>query len=209
MRQALTKSTLWRSALAALLLSLIACGEQQTPAATATVADTPAVAAGYHRVSPVNEADPLATSIFELDNGLKVYLTENHEEPSFYAEIAVRAGSKHDPADATGLAHYLEHLLFKGNQNMGTLDYAAEKPFLDRTVELYEQHFNETDPVKRAEIYAEINSVAQQAAAYAVPNEIDKLYNSMGGTGLNAHTWYEETGTRLACLRIVCSNGRK
>ena len=193
MRQALTKSTLWRSALAALLLSLIACGEQQTPAATATVADTPAVAAGYHRVSPVNADDPLATSIFELDNGLKVYLTENHEEPSFYAEIAVRAGSKHDPADATGLAHYLEHLLFKGNQNMGTLDYAAEKPFLDRTVELYEQHFNETDPVKRAEIYAEINSAAQQAAAYAVPNEIDKLYNSMGGTGLNAHTWYEET----------------
>jgi len=193
MRQALTKSTLWRSALAALILSLIACGEQQTPAATATVADTPAVATGYHRVSPVNEDDPLATSIFELDNGLKVYLTENHEEPSFYAEIAVRAGSKHDPADATGLAHYLEHLLFKGNQHMGTLDYAAEKPFLDRTVELYEQHFNETDPVKRAEIYAEINSVAQQAAAYAVPNEIDKLYNSMGGTGLNAHTWYEET----------------
>ncbi|MED6332049.1 MAG: insulinase family protein, partial [Pseudomonadota bacterium] len=68
---------------------------------------------GYKRINTTNEDDPLDTHIYELDNGLHVYLTENHEEPRFYAEIAVRAGSKHDPADATGLAHYLEHLLFK------------------------------------------------------------------------------------------------
>ena len=124
---------------------------------------------------------------------MRVYLTENHEEPRFYAEIAVRAGSKHDPADGTGLAHYLEHLLFKGNENLGTLNYEAEKPYLDEIVELYEQHFVETDEDRRAEIYSEINRVAQRAAEFAVPNEIDKLYNSMGGSGLNAHTWYEET----------------
>lgn len=198
MSQAFNPSTLLRVAIAPLLFSsLLACSEQQststgTPAADGA-APVSAPTAGYRRINAENDNDPLQAHIFELDNGLKVYLTENHEEPTFYAEIAVRAGSKHDPADATGLAHYLEHLLFKGNQNLGTLDYAAEKPFLDRTVELYEQHFNETDPVRRAEIYAEINSVAQQAAAYAVPNEIDKLYSSMGGNGLNAHTWYEET----------------
>ena len=148
---------------------------------------------GYNRINETNANDPLDAQIFELDNGLKVYLTENHEEPRFYAEIAVRAGSKHDPSDGTGLAHYLEHLLFKGNQNLGTLNYEAEKPYLDEIVNLYEEHFSETDEGRRAEIYSEINRAAQLAAEYAVPNEIDKIYNSMGGTGLNAHTWYEET----------------
>lgn len=194
MRQAFSPSTLLRFvAVPLLLLTLLACSEQQPASNGSPAADTAASTPGYRRINPVNDRDSLNAQIFELDNGLQVYLTENHEEPSFYAEIAVRAGSKHDPADGTGLAHYLEHLLFKGNQNLGTLDYAAEKPFLDRTVELYEEHFNATDPARRAEIYAEINNVAQQASAYAVPNEIDKLYNSMGGTGLNAHTWYEET----------------
>lgn len=195
----LTVTRRWmRTLLAPLaMLTLAACSEPTTndagtspaPEVTASSSST----TGYHRINGASENDPLNAQIFELDNGLKVYLTENHEEPRFYAEIAVRAGSKHDPADATGLAHYLEHLLFKGNQNLGTLDYAAEKPYLDRIVELYEQHFNATDPGARAEIYAEINSVAQQAAEFAVPNEIDKLYNAMGGAGLNAHTSNEET----------------
>ncbi len=179
------------------LLFVVACSDsgnnsndsvQQAESATPS-----AQTAGYRRINTANPEDPLDAHIFELDNGLQVYLTENHEEPRFYAEIAVRAGSKHDPADGTGLAHYLEHLLFKGNQNLGTLNYEAEKPHLDRIVELYEEHHQETDDTRRAEIYAEINSEAQLASAYAVPNEIDKVYNSMGGTGLNAHTWYEET----------------
>ena len=79
--------------------------------------------AGYKRINESNPADPMAVEIYQLDNGLTVYLTENREEPRFYAEISVRAGSKHDPSDATGIAHYLEHMLFKGTQNFGTLDY--------------------------------------------------------------------------------------
>ncbi len=150
-------------------------------------------ASAYVRLNPPHPSDLMDTHIYQLSNGLQVFLTENHQEPRFYAEIVVKAGSKHDPADATGLAHYLEHLLFKGNQQMGTLDYASEKPYLDQIEALYERHFAETDDAVRAEIYAEINRVAQLAAQYAVPNEIDKLYNSMGGSGLNAHTWHEET----------------
>jgi predicted Zn-dependent peptidase len=191
MNQVFTLRALLRGITAATLsLALFACSDQPASEDTA-----PSVTAspGYHRINADDDRDPLAAKIFQLDNGLTVYLTENHEEPSFYSEIAVRAGSKQDPADATGLAHYLEHLLFKGNQHLGTVDYAAEKPYLDRITELYEQHFRETDPARRAEIYAEINRVAQQAAAYAVPNEIDKLYASMGGTELNAHTSFEET----------------
>jgi predicted Zn-dependent peptidase len=100
-------------------LLLAACGESAERGDVSSQEASPA--AGYTRIDAGDPNDPLKASIFELDNGLKVYLTENHEEPRFYAEIAVRAGSKHDPADATGLAHYLEHLLFKGNQNLGTL----------------------------------------------------------------------------------------
>ncbi len=184
-----------RTRLQALLLTfitamLVACGptENQSVSDTAAVADV-----GYRLINSPNADDPLNAHIFELDNGLRVYLTENHEEPRFYTEIAVRAGSKHDPAAATGLAHYLEHLLFKGNQHMGTLDYQAEKPYLDRISELYEQHFNTTDETERARIYAEINAQAQLAAQHAIPGEMDKLYNTIGGFGVNAHTSYEET----------------
>jgi predicted Zn-dependent peptidase len=149
--------------------------------------------AGYRQISRPNPADKMAVHIYRLDNGLTVYLTENHESPRFYAEIATRAGSKSDPAESTGLAHYLEHMLFKGTQKMGTLDYAKEKPYLDRISELYEEHFREKDPAKRKAIYAEINRQAQLASQYEIPNEIDKLYKAMGGTDVNAHTSNEET----------------
>jgi len=149
--------------------------------------------AAHQRINSPNPADPMAVQIYQLDNGLTVYLTENHDTPRFFAEMAVRAGSKHDPAQSTGLAHYLEHMLFKGTRNYGTLDFAKEKPHLDRITDLYEQHFRETDPAKRAAIYAEINREAQLAAAVEIPNEMDRLYQAMGEEGLNAHTWHEET----------------
>ncbi len=181
------------------LLALAACGEPMSvPESAAPTAEAGGGSPGYVRVNAPNPLDPMDTHVYRLDNGLLVYLTENREEPRFYAEIAVRAGSKHDPADATGLAHYLEHLLFKGNRNLGSLDYAAEAPHLARIVALYEEHFATEDPERRAAIYAEINAAAQLAAQYAVPNEIDKLYNSMGATGLNAHTSNEETVYRVS-----------
>src|ERR1044071_4916368 len=149
--------------------------------------------AGFKRINPPNPKDPMAVQIYELDNGLKVYLTENHDTARFEAQIAVRAGSKNDPPASTGLAHYLEHTLFKGTTRICTLDYEKEKPHLDRILELYEQHFHETDPDKRKAIYAEINRESQAAAPYEIPNEMDKLYKAMGEEGLNAHTYHEET----------------
>ena len=152
-----------------------------------------ALPAEYKLLHGPDPKDPMQAHIYQLDNGLTVYLTQNKEEPRFYAEIAVRAGSKHDPQDATGIAHYLEHMLFKGSQKIGTLDYEKEKVHLDRIEALYEQHFGETDPEKRAAIYAQINAENQLAAAYAIPNELDRLYTAMGERGVNAHTWVEET----------------
>ena len=128
-----------------------------------------------------------------LDNGLTVYLSPNAEEPRFYAEIVTRAGSKHDPSTNTGLAHYLEHLLFKGTQTFGTEDYAAESPILKKISDLYEIRATEQNDSKREDIYKEINALSTEASQLAIPNEMDRVYGDMGAKGLNAHTWHEET----------------
>lgn len=130
---------------------------------------------------------------FTLNNGLKVYLTKNTETPRFRAEIAVDTGSKSDPSDATGIAHYLEHMLFKGTQNIGTSDYAKEKEVLDQITKLYDLRFNEKDEKKRLELLKQINKLSVEASKYAIPNEIDAIYSKLGGAGLNAYTSQEET----------------
>lgn len=152
---------------------------------------------GYQHILGPLPDDPSKAQIFRLDNGLTVQITENHDTPRFYAEIAVRTGSKDDPRETTGLAHYFEHLMFKGSPEMGTVDYAAEKPHLDRIEELYEQHFHETDPAKRAEIYRRIDAENLEAAKFAVANELDRLYSAMGGTEVNAHTGTEVTAYQV------------
>ncbi len=137
--------------------------------------------------------DPMNVEVHQLKNGLTVYLSPNHEEPRFYAEIITRAGSKHDPSTNTGLAHYLEHLLFKGTTHFGTIDFEKEKPLLDRITQLYEERSKETNSTRRDEIYVTINEVSQKAAGFAVPNEFDRVYADMGAKGVNAHTSNEET----------------
>lgn len=129
----------------------------------------------------------------QLENGLTILLSPNSEIPRFYAEIVTRAGSKHDPATNTGLAHYLEHLLFKGTRQFGTLNYDLEKPMLDEIAKLYEKRSEEKNDSRRQEIYEEINRISQEAAKLAIPNEMDRVYSDMGGKGVNAHTWHEET----------------
>src|SRR6202789_2329926 len=97
--------------------------------------------------------DPMQARIYTLSNGLTVLLSVNHKEPRVAVRIAVRAGSNTDPRDHTGLAHYLEHLLFKGTDRFGSLDWAKEKPFLDKIDGLYEEYNSTKDPVARRRIY--------------------------------------------------------
>ena len=153
----------------------------------------PSVFGGYKLVQAPLPNDPMQVRIYQLDNGLTVYLTENREEPTFRSEITVRAGSKDDPADATGLAHYLEHLLFKGNHEYGTTDWEKERPHIERIEQLYQEHYHEEDPEKRAAIYEEINKESQLAAQYAIPNEFDKALSAMGAQGMNAYTASDRT----------------
>lgn len=139
------------------------------------------------------ENDPTGARYYTLDNGLTVILAENHKEPNIQTYVAVKAGAKTDPATHTGLAHYLEHMLFKGTDKFGTLDYEKEAPLLEKIEALYEEYNHTTDEVKRKEIYAEIDKVSNEAAKYAIANEYDKLMSAMGATGTNAFTSFEET----------------
>lgn len=134
------------------------------------------------------KGDPLKTRIYTLDNGLKVYMTVNHETPRIQTYIAVRVGAKNDPAETTGLAHYFEHLMFKGSESFGTQDYAAEKPLLDEIEALFEQYRTLTDPAERTALYARIDSLSQEASKLAIPNEYDKLMAAIGADGSNAFT---------------------
>ena len=126
--------------------------------------------------------------IYTLDNGLKVYLSVNKEEPRIQTYIAVRTGSKNDPSETTGLAHYLEHLMFKGTTHFGTTDAEAEKVLLDDIEARYEKYRTLTDPEERRIAYHEIDSISQLAAQYFIPNEYDKLMSAIGAEGTNAYT---------------------
>ncbi|MCX5795603.1 MAG: insulinase family protein [Elusimicrobia bacterium] len=138
-------------------------------------------------------ADPMAVTIHRLPNGLTVYLSPYHQEPRVTAWIATRAGSRQDPADSTGMAHYLEHMLFKGSGALGTGDYAKEKPSLDRISALYEKLFKTTDPAERKAVYKEIDRYNVLVSTYAIPNELAQAYRRLGARGLNAFTSNEST----------------
>ncbi|WP_294248920.1 insulinase family protein [uncultured Chryseobacterium sp.] len=130
---------------------------------------------------------------YTLKNGLKVFLARNADAPRIQTYIPVRTGSNNDPADNTGLAHYLEHMMFKGTSKLGTLNWDEERKLLDQISDLYEQHKAEPDPEKKKEIYRNIDRVSQEASRYAIANEYDKAISSLGATGTNAHTWFNET----------------
>ena len=134
------------------------------------------------------KGDPLKTKIYTLDNGLKVYMSVNKEEPRIQTYIAVRSGGRNDPSDNTGLAHYLEHLMFKGTEKLGTTDYAAEKPILDQIEDLYEVYRTKTDPAERRAIYHTIDSLSYEASKISIPNEYDKSMAVIGANGTNAFT---------------------
>ncbi|MBN9400870.1 MAG: insulinase family protein ['Candidatus Kapabacteria' thiocyanatum] len=137
--------------------------------------------------------DPAATKIHTLANGLRVYVSVNDDQPRATVYVVARTGSKQDPADATGLAHYLEHMLFKGNEEFGTLDFAKERPLIDRIESTYERYRQTTDTAMRRSLYRTIDSLSGIAATFAIPNEYDRMCQALGCTGTNAFTSEEVT----------------
>ncbi|WP_281337229.1 M16 family metallopeptidase [Flavobacterium eburneipallidum] len=137
--------------------------------------------------------DKTGVRVYTLKNGLKVFLAQNTDEPRIQTYIPVRTGSNNDPSDKTGLAHYLEHMVFKGTSKIGTQNWESEKKLIAQISDLYEQHKAETDPEKKKAIYKRIDEVSQEASKYSIANEYDKLISSLGAKGTNAHTYLEET----------------
>lgn len=137
--------------------------------------------------------DPFEVSKYTLSNGLKLFLSINKDEPRIFTNIAFRAGSKYDPADTTGLAHYMEHMLFKGTTQIGALEWEKESVMLEKISDLYETYRSTDDEEKRKEIYAEIDRLSYEAAKLVAPNEYDKLVSALGADNTNAYTWVEQT----------------
>lgn len=146
---------------------------------------------GYQYETVTN--DKTGVRVYTLKNGLKVFLAKNDDAPKIQTYIPVRTGSNNDPADNTGLAHYLEHMMFKGTSKIGTANWAKEKPLLEEISSLYEQHKAEQNPEKKKALYKKIDEVSQEASKYAIANEYDKAISSLGASGTNAHTWLDET----------------
>ena len=188
------------------LLSFIAVnGQQSYQAASGPKANTP----GLQRKATISTAskekieaasstgeknfvtvadDPFNAKIFTLKNGLKVFISVNKDAPRIQTMIAVKAGSKFDPPQTTGLAHYLEHMMFKGSHDFGTKDWAKEHVLLDSIQAYFEYHKNEKDTAKKAKLYAKIDSLSYEASKYAIPSEYDKMMTSLGAKGTNAFT---------------------
>ncbi|MDR3261415.1 MAG: insulinase family protein [Tannerella sp.] len=128
---------------------------------------------------------------YTLDNGLTVWLNEDHNQPKVFGAVVVKAGSKDCPN--TGIAHYFEHMMFKGTDKIGTVDYAAEKVWLDAIALKYDELAQTKDSLPRRAIQQEINELSVRAARYVIPNEFDKLITKYGGSKLNAGTSYDYT----------------
>ncbi|ROH99573.1 M16 family metallopeptidase [Chryseobacterium daecheongense] len=137
--------------------------------------------------------DPTSARYYKLKNGLTVILSPTKKDPRIQTFIATKAGSKTDPSDHTGLAHYLEHMLFKGTNKFGSKDWAKEKPLLDQIDALYEKYNQTKDEAKRKEIYKEIDRISGEASKFAIANEYDKMMSGMGADGTNAFTSFEQT----------------
>ena len=136
---------------------------------------------------------PEGLSQYTLDNGLTVLLWEDHDQPDVFGATVTRAGSIDEPETATGLAHYLEHMLFKGTDRMGALDWEKERPHYERIIALYDTLAMTTDAKEREQVQLRINEQSRQAAQYSATDEFSNLIQSIGGEDLNAGTSYDMT----------------
>lgn len=141
--------------------------------------------------SQAEDLNALKVKEYRLENGLTVWLNEDHSQPKVFGAVVVKAGAK-DCLD-TGIAHYFEHMMFKGTDRIGTLDYESEKVLLDSIAMKYDELAMTEDTAARARLQKEINELSIRSSEYVIPNEFNRLINRFGGSGLNAATSYDAT----------------
>jgi predicted Zn-dependent peptidase len=139
-------------------------------------------------------------TVKKLPNGLTLIVCERPEAPVFSFFTLVDAGSAQDPMRETGLAHMFEHMAFKGTDKIGTTNYAAEKPALEKVETAYAAYIAERDKrvgqdeAKLKQLEKAWKDAIAEANKYVVPNEFGKIIEQNGGEDMNAFTSYDETG---------------
>lgn len=141
--------------------------------------------------SQAEDLNALKVKEYRLENGLTVWLNEDHSQPKVFGAVVVKAGAKDCPD--TGIAHYFEHMMFKGTDRIGTLDYESEKVLLDSIAMKYDELAMTEDTAARARLQKGINELSIRSSEYVIPNEFNRLINRFGGSGLNAATSYDAT----------------
>ncbi len=190
------KNLFYSAAISCLFIFLLSCKSNNAEMSTKTSTDSNGYS--YEYVA----GDLSKTRIYTLDNGLKVYLSEYDGEPRINTAIPVKAGGKFDPANSTGLAHYLEHMMFKGTSVFGTKDWEKEKPLLDSIEWMFEEYRKIADEDKRKDWYTKIDALSNEASSFAIANEYDKMVQYIGATGTNAYT----TNDRTVYINDIPSN---
>ena len=149
------------------------------------------------QVGAANLEDKVVEHTFK--NGLKLLMVERRSSPTVSAWIRFKVGSVHERSDERGIAHLLEHMLFKGTKTLGTRNYAAEAPLLEKieqTAQLMlaeETKGSGADKVKLAALRAELTQLEKQAEQYVIKDEFFDLYARNGGSGYNAFTGRDGT----------------
>ena len=149
--------------------------------------------------------NPNGLSEYQLANGMTVLLWEDHDAPDVTGYVAVRAGAMDEPVEYTGLAHYLEHMLFKGTQRIGAIDWEKEKPLYEQIIALYDQYSEATDSKVRADLIRQINEASIAASKVSTTEDFFTLLDGIGATGVNAFTSYDMTC--YPSLPTRCTNG--
>ncbi len=190
-------STIWyRWGLIWLMVTIFWCGS--IPAATTALAATEISTPTATQISIQPYLDQVIKKLteFRLKNGMKFLVLERHQAPVVSFLTYANVGGVDEPDGKTGVAHFLEHLAFKGTQLIGTTDYNAEKPLLERLQQLNTQikqaqvagHQNEI-----TRLQTEFNLVESQARELVKQNELGQIVEQAGGVGLNANTSTEAT----------------
>ena len=137
----------------------------------------------------------LEDKVFEhrFDNGLKLLVVERHDTPVVSAYITIGVGSVHETSETRGVAHLLEHMLFKGTKTLGTTDYTKEKPLLDEIERVGSQLDalrlqNNADPAEVAALEKQLRDLQAEHKQYVVKDVFSNLYSENGGVGYNAFT---------------------
>lgn len=185
-----------RLCLTTLVLTILWWGLMPRMATALQIAKTPTPPQAQTSIQPYLDRAIKALTEFRLDNGMKFIVLERHQAPVVSFLTYANVGGVDEPDGQTGVAHFLEHLAFKGTQRIGTTDYKAEKPLLERLEQLDSQIKTAKVGGKKDEVarlQAEFKQVESLAAKLVKQNEMGRIVEQAGGEGLNATTSTEAT----------------